>query len=75
MDMWTSGLKKNGRYYEGCVEDAEKVINHHKKLLSHAMVLGAPPKQVLNNSSRKMQTLRQARYNYTQNNDVKIPVA
>ena len=31
MDMWTSGLKKNGRYYEGCVEDAEKVISDHNK--------------------------------------------
>lgn len=31
MDNWTSGLTHNGRYYERCVEDAEKVINEHKR--------------------------------------------
>ena len=60
---------------KGVLKMLRKLSMITKKLLSHAMVLGAPPKQVLNNSSRKMQTLRQGRYNYTQNNDVKIPVA
>lgn len=32
MDEWTKNLKKSGLYYEGWVDDAEQVLDMHKRV-------------------------------------------